>query len=98
MSVQGGGSAAARAVQDGLMLGKIVRSTPVNPAQQTLEELLWSQAQVMRAIEVESTDGVRIGGVILVRDERTFDLLCQFLTKAKAQPTLPGAVRTEEES
>lgn len=35
----------------------------------------------MRAVAIEGSDGIICGGVIIVRGEREFDILCAFLKK-----------------
>ena len=41
--------------------------------------------QPMRAIKVESASGQLQGGILIVRGEREFALVCQLLTKPKTE-------------
>lgn len=48
--------------------------------------------QPMRAIQIESASGQLQGGILIVRGERDFALLCQFLTKPKTEAEVLAAV------
>lgn len=54
----------------------------------TVEELFAQTQGEMRAIALEAKDGILVGGLIVIRGERNFDLVCSFLTKPK-EPIAP---------
>lgn len=54
---------------------------------QTVEQLVSEsfKRQPMRAIEVGGADGIIVGGILIVRGEREFQLLCSYLMQPKPE-------------
>lgn len=49
------------------------------------------ERQPMRAIQVESAAGQLLGGILIVRGEHQFDLLCQLLSQPKTEAEVLAA-------
>lgn len=89
-------SQALQAIRDGQALGRIVRSTEPADALTALVQRCFATGP-MCAAPVEGSDGILVGGVIVVRGEHEFNVVRAFLQAHCQAPaaSLPQAQRSE---